>query len=400
VGASLDAIRPAPGVAGGGDPQTVFTSLYGLSAPQLPGTLDRIAGAVHADELAATAGSRRLFGQAIGERQAQLRAGAAGGTQQAAAAGLGRLQFAFSGSSGILAEARPAEIDPQANQATTPAFARGGSVWIRALGQFADTGSDGKAPGFGASTGGAIAGADLHVTPELTVGAALGYGHTDLSADEGARGKVDTVQFGLYGGYKIGPWFGDAQLGGAYDRYGTNRSLQFSDLSRTADSSANGWDFSASLKLGYELDVAGCQVEPSAGIRYDRIARNAFTENGAGALSLAVPSGTLNAALSTLGVRVVRNFALDDGLLVVPELRLGWGHELADATATVQPHLAGIPAAALTVASANPGRDAALVGAGVSAVLTDWIKVYADYEADVRANSTSHIVSAGLRFTW
>ena len=56
--------------------------------------------------------------------------------------------------------------------------------------------------------------------------------------------------------------------------------------------------------------------------------------------------------------------------------------------------------AAFTVETARPGRAAAVVGVGLAAVTSDSLRLYANYDAERRANQTDHVITAGLRYTW
>jgi outer membrane autotransporter protein len=49
---------------------------------------------------------------------------------------------------------------------------------------------------------------------------------------------------------------------------------------------------------------------------------------------------------------------------------------------------------------AQPLRDRALVGAGVSSKLDAQASVYLRYDGDINGHDDAHAVTGGVRFTW
>src|SRR5690606_28358281 len=100
-------------------------------------------------------------------------------------------------------------------------------------------------------------------------------------------------------------------------------------------------------------------------------ATDAFTESGgAGALSSAANS--VVGAFSTLGVRVERQFALEDGMLLTASGGIGWRHAFADTPVAANSFAGGD---SFTVAGAPIGGDAVALSGKLSLDATEELKM-------------------------
>jgi len=389
VGAALDAARPAAGTRPQDAVKPLYDALYPLSGAAVPATLDRLGGVVHAEAVTAARDAARLFGDTVQSRVGEVRA-------DGLAKAVGPLTSArleTGGSAAGAADGVPGQ-NPAAQGRT------GLDLWARALGRFANSDGDGNAAGFRQRTGGIALGADREVTDDLTAGAAFGYQRTAVDArDSGGRTDLDTYSAALYGTYRVGAWFADAQAMYAYGHYDSRRTIQIggtNPLNRTAKGSSDGHDLGAALTAGYAWAWEGARVEPFAGLRFDRVIRDGFAETGAGALNLSVDETALSTLRSSLGVRASWRLKAGETALE-PELRARWDHDFLDVAATSDARLLGV---SYTVAGTRPGRDAAVLGAGLTADLGNRFQAYGSYDADLRRDAVGHSLSAGLRCRW
>ena len=107
-----------------------------------------------------------------------------------------------------------------------------------------------------------------------------------------------------------------------------------------------------------------------------------FNETGSfGAFT--VNSTDLNSFQTTLGVRLTSRIATASGTLT-PEIGLGWSHEFGDASQSITASLVGVPGSSFTSTGIIFGRDAALIGAGLSMELSPDAKVFVDYDGRPR----------------
>ncbi|MBV9136962.1 MAG: autotransporter outer membrane beta-barrel domain-containing protein [Hyphomicrobiales bacterium] len=83
---------------------------------------------------------------------------------------------------------------------------------------------------------------------------------------------------------------------------------------------------------------------------------------------------------TTLGVRLTSRIAMGNYGTLIPEVRLGWNHEFLDASQKITAALVGVPGSGFSATGIAFGRDAALIGAGLSMELSPDAKVFVDYD--------------------
>lgn len=383
VAGAFDGARPAAGSLTGGDLDTLYNAFYLMEPAAAGAALDQLSGVVHAEALAATAGTARLFGDALGARAATMRRGGL--------ARVARPVSSFTAVNGAAATSPSENAAPAAPAAA--ALAETGNAWGRAFGQYARTDGDGNSAGREATTGGFIVGADAAAAPGVTVGAGLGYFAADVSSNA-SLGKVDVDSYalGVYASYQSGGAFIDGAMSYMFSDYDSRRSIRFGSIDRTAAGSGQGHAFGAGVTAGYQLRAGDAVIEPALSARYDYIRRNGFKESGAGDLGLAVQSESMQIFRAGLGVRAATTVKLGD-LALEPELRLRWEHDFLDVAADSRASLAG---RGFTVSSAAVGRDAAVLGAGLTAQLGAQFDGFISYEAELRDGARSHAATAGL----
>ena len=62
--------------------------------------------------------------------------------------------------------------------------------------------------------------------------------------------------------------------------------------------------------------------------------------------------------------------------------------------------LGGIPTQPFTLQVAGSERDTALLGCGLTALVSDWLSVYVQYDAAVNNKATAHAVTVGARINF
>ncbi|MBP2301248.1 outer membrane autotransporter protein, partial [Azospirillum picis] len=134
-------------------------------------------------------------------------------------------------------------------------------------------------------------------------------------------------------------------------------------------------------------------IEPRAGLRLDRITRGGFTEDG-GAAALSVEASAWTSVRSSIGVGAGTAVTLG-GWTLRPSASAAWAHDFADVTADSTNRLSGV---AFRVQSATPGRDAALLGAGLAVDLDERLSAGVTVQDELRAHANSVSATAGLRW--
>ncbi|MBV9738146.1 MAG: autotransporter outer membrane beta-barrel domain-containing protein, partial [Hyphomicrobiales bacterium] len=206
---------------------------------------------------------------------------------------------------------------------------------------------------------------------------------------------VATYQGAIYTGWNSGPWYATAFAGFGVNAFGTTRELAALGLPGSATSSPNGQSYASYAETGYRFSQQGFAITPYVGAGYIHAHIDGFTETG-GFGALAVNSANTSSFQTTLGVRATSRIATASGTLI-PEVRLGWSHEFLDASQKITASLVGVPGSGFTSTGILFGRDAALVGAGLSFEMTPDAKVFVDYDGRLGSRLDEHSVSGGLK---
>lgn len=379
VAVAVDALRPAAGVRIPDAMAPLFSGLYTLDRGGIGSALHQLPGELHADTLMADLSNRRLFGQAVSNRQAALRGDAVS-----------------SGGLSLTGDSGGATAVGMADD-RRPATGTGG-VWGQPLAAYETISSDGNAAGTSERVGGFVAGADYALQDRFSAGVALGYVHNRTSVQDGlGKAGIDSYQATVYGSWNVlgasGPYV-EGALGYGYAHYDTDRPLSFGEFRQTATGKAIGNDLSAELAAGHRIAVSErTWVEPRAGMRFDRLTRRSFSEEG-GSAALGVGAAAWTTVQSQIGLRNGTELRVG-GRSFQPEASLAWVHDFAGASASSTNRLANT---AFTVESSRLGRDAAQIGFATNVNLDDRFSAGLSVQDEVRVRANTVSVGAGLKW--
>ena len=255
------------------------------------------------------------------------------------------------------------------------------------------------------NAGGVATGIDYRLDPRFLIGLGIGFssGNHWLSGFSG-RGTSNSYQASLYASFTQGAFYLDGQAGYGFNDNQMTRMIAIPGLQpRTATGQTSANQFVGQIEAGYRIGIyeqAAASLTPFARLQGVNNSQAAFSETGAGSLSLNVAQQTTNSVRSTIGMELAG--ALDAGWRdrLALQLRLGWAHEYADVSRPVTASFAGAPGAAFTVFGAAPQRDAAALGFAASTAIAENTSIYFRYDGDVGTGTDNHAFSAGLRMTW
>jgi uncharacterized protein YhjY with autotransporter beta-barrel domain len=123
-----------------------------------------------------------------------------------------------------------------------------------------------------------------------------------------------------YVGYGRGRWTAQAGTSVARTTYRTRRGIafearldpqfggqkMFEGVDRVARGEQTGIDTSAWIDLSFDTAIGGWLLQPGTGFRAARYGYDAWTETGAGALSLSAPSQHLRSTQADLSLHIAR----------------------------------------------------------------------------------------------
>ena len=363
VGAALDAIRPAPGVAMDPTEAALFDPLYALPAGSITVALDELAPTIYPDTMITGRNSWYLMADAV---------------------------------SAQLATRRGVAADHAANSAPGP---DGSTIWVTGFGGYDSVGAGGGSPGFTAGLGGTAAGIDVPVAGTGRIGVAVGTVEGQTWSQSDGNATSSTAQLVTYGQWQSGMFFAEAQLGLMYQQETAHRPLPLFGV--TMRGTTNGQAGGGGVRIGMQQYLDGWLIEPSLAFGGFDLHLNGLTETGGGALAETIGGATLGSAAITLSVGAQRGFAVSETVRLVVKGRLGWSHEFADNVARVSASFADLSGSGFALTSAPIGRDAALVGLGADIKVASWpVAMFIDYGGAISGSSNAQSFNAGLRFTW
>jgi outer membrane autotransporter protein len=274
----------------------------------------------------------------------------------------------------------------------------GCTLWARGLGLWADQDAADGYLGRGQTTGGAALGADYVVSDWLILGLATGTTRTDVSWSRGNYdGRIDAMHTGAYAQADFNGLF--ARLLASYARLSNSATRPVSLLGYSADAKAD-FDadlYAASLAVGYQARYGPWRLEPQAGLNYQRIEEQGFSENGADYLNMHIAERDTDSLLANLGIRATRLIQAG-GWKLLPRLGLAWQHQLGDERPSLQANFIGYGSTPFNVNGAEFIGDAAVAELGLGAALDSGLEFFADYRVTWADDYLAQALSAGLMY--
>ncbi|MBT2371550.1 autotransporter outer membrane beta-barrel domain-containing protein [Pseudomonas fluorescens] len=201
-----------------------------------------------------------------------------------------------------------------------------GRFWFQGLGNTGRLDSQHGSAGLQQRTQGLLLGADWAVDHAWRVGVMGAKTGSDLSAKR-FKGELDSWHLGGYAVRQDGPLA--LRLGAIYsDHNGQNKrgvDFDFVNYKEQVTGKYDAQSQNAFAELGYQLDKGNLNVEPFAGIGYQRYHRDRFKEKG-GLVALNVGEQKQENLSSTFGVRLASLHSLDNQMTLKPHLSTSWKH--------------------------------------------------------------------------
>jgi fibronectin-binding autotransporter adhesin len=253
-------------------------------------------------------------------------------------------------------------------------------------------------PGFSGSTGGFLAGYDRPVVPNLTLGVAGGYLHSDVSEHAASSsGTEQSVRLSVYGGYHYGQSLFSGTVGYAHDWFDSHRGIAGIG---TASENHAGNEASVAGQWSTPIALRGladgtATLTPKAGISYIYLSEDSFSESGAGGFDLSNSGHGTNSLQPYVGAALAQKFVTGGGTAITPEVRMSYAHDMFDSRNLTVNTASG---SAFVVQGVKPSRDQLSAGLGVVMQATETLSAYADYDAILpTGNTTEQTLQAGLR---
>jgi outer membrane autotransporter protein len=222
-------------------------------------------------------------------------------------------------------------------------------------------------------------------------GVAFGFVRS-VTDSAGTRGTADSYVGALYASWTPGQAVVDVRGAIGPSTLKTTRTIILS--STPIEGSANAFGGGVSVEAGYIVPFAFADVKPYAGLAYQALRRDGFTETQP--FGLTYPSQNFEKLTTTVGVAFSKTYKTEK-VTLVPELKLGWGHDLRDTTLVSQAALLDNP---FTINGSDPGRDALLLGVKLAGWTYENFRAFGAYNGEFRTRAVSHQVTGGVRYIW
>lgn len=209
-------------------------------------------------------------------------------------------------------------------------------IWARGNYSFGEKDASSADNGFEADQWGLTVGIDYRLSDRTVIGAAGGYGKSDISFEPSGEGGLDASSWALslYGSaYVAENFYLDGVINYSRSDYDARRRISYTDLfglvERTARGDTDGSTISGGVSIGYDFLIGGLTVSPTASYFYVDTTIDEFVEAGSGGLDLAYDEQSYQSATGSLGLRVAYAWNLSWGVLL-PHFRGEFVREFED----------------------------------------------------------------------
>lgn len=260
-------------------------------------------------------------------------------------------------------------------------------------------------PGYRAKTYGVSAGADYWLTRKLLLGMSAGYGFTGskLSANS-SQLDIDAYTVSGFGSYTVADnLFVDFIANGTFNTYKSVRKIAYVDafgpVNERADARVQGTQQRYSSTLGYDYPWRGWIFGLRGRGEYSRVDIDAYREQGADGLNLAIGEQSIVSVTSGLGAVVNYAWSTPFGVLT-PQVNLEWEHEYQKNSRRILAHFVDDRSGStFSVRSGRPDRDYLNLRSSLSATLPNGGSAFIQYETVLSLqNESRHAFNAGVRF--
>jgi outer membrane autotransporter protein len=270
-------------------------------------------------------------------------------------------------------------------------------LWGQAYGSLGHNGGDGNAAALHHSTTGFIMGVDTPILNDTwRIGSMLSYGRTmfDVGSGRDSSGHGNTVSLGGYAGTHWGAL--TLKLGAAYtwNMLSLQRNVAFPGYADRLSSSYLGGTAQGFGELGYRLYMGRSIAEPFANVAYVNLHTDGYHEHG-GAAALRGAGMDTGITFSTFGVKASSSFHAGR-LLLIPHGSVAYRHAFGLTTPTTHMLFAAGGSGSMDIAGTPLSTDAVVLDTGLSARLSDRIKIGLSYTGQYGAQSVESGVKASM----
>lgn len=265
----------------------------------------------------------------------------------------------------------------------------GGAVWVQLLGNKSEFDGNSKAHGFDAKSAGVAMGAEKQINGEVKAG--IGYAYTNTDIDAFRRDiDVDSHSVFAYGEYKPNNWFVNGIAAYSFSDYDERKNVAGSRYKAKYDVDNIGLQ----AMTGHDTELNNVDVTPVAGLRYNHIHRDGYTDS----VGQRVSSDTMDVLTAVAGVKFGKDFATGQGMRWRPEARVAMTYDLVSDKENAVVGLTN--GSSYFVEGERLDRFGIEAGLGLTVDVNDNVEAAVGYEGYFREDYTDHtgMISAKYKF--
>ncbi len=262
-------------------------------------------------------------------------------------------------------------------------------------------------PGYRSKIYGLSMGADYWLSQKLLLGISAGYGYTDSKLSGNASSlDIDGYSVSGFGAFHFNDsLFIDFIANATINQYKSLRNIAYTDafgpVNEQAKANVQGIQQRYSSTTGYDIPWGGWVFGLRARGEYSRLGIDAYREQGAGALNLAIGEQAIVSVTSGLGGII--NYALSTPFGVIsPQVNLEWEHEYdKNARQIFASFVEDRSGNTFSVRTGSPDRDYLNLRTALSATLPHGGSAFVQYETVLSLlNESRHTFNAGIRMAF
>jgi large repetitive protein len=274
----------------------------------------------------------------------------------------------------------------QSSVATAAASSDGFAFWTGGAVNFGTLKPGAGSNGIDFTTSGVSVGADRQLSPSLTLGAGLGYGHdaSDIGRN-GSRSTVDGYSIAGYGSFHPeGGFYVDGLLGYQWLTFDARRFI--TDNGNTAYGSRDGKQWFASFSTGYQHRGDAVLLTPYGRLDLARATLDGYRENGDDVYALDYQRQTVNTSTATAGVLAQWLVKRDYGMWT-PQLRAEFGHDMQGSSQAFMRYVDLMSGPVYRATLDRQSRNHTLLGAGIGLQTLKGWTLRAEYQSQFDSSS-------------
>ncbi|WP_297576721.1 autotransporter domain-containing protein [uncultured Deefgea sp.] len=290
-----------------------------------------------------------------------------------------------------------ARQDANKGRSSGDEFINNQEAWLKPMGSWANQDDSNGVSGYKADSYGLVLGADRLITDQVRLGGALSYLRSKVDSNSSVApqsAQVDGYRGIVYGSYSLDPRT-DVNFQAALGRSHTegDRAINFGGLNHVASSSYNSWNAHLGAGIARSFNMAEkTTLTPSLRADYMYIHDAAYTETGAGALSLNVNDNSAQELTFSMDSKL--NHAINEQVIFTANL--GGGYDTLSQQSSISSAFVGGGAQFITK-GLDPSPWFARGGLGLMITNSKALEITARYDVEARNDFVNQTASIKLR---